>query len=247
VRRADAIGSLERHFNVMADQVQTLLGSHHQLVQAVAHEIRTPLSRVSFGLEMMALATTDEERARREGEVREELEELDELVGELLTFTRYDAGTAELLTAEVDVRAAVDEQLGRLDPEREDVALVADEVPADLLATAHPRSFRRVLRNLMANAQRFASSQVTIRAHTDGDTVVLTVDDDGPGISEADRARIFEPFARLDDSRDRATGGVGLGLAIVRRILEAHGGSVRIEDAPGGGARFVTRWPRGSL
>lgn len=241
--KADAIGSLERHFNTMADQVQTLLGSHHQLVQAVAHEIRTPLSRVSFGLEMMSLATTDEERERRENEVREELEELDALVGELLAFTRYDAGTAELQRAAVDVREAVTLQVERSAPERDDVTLVADEVPDGLSATAHPRSFRRVLRNLVSNAQRFAGSQVTVSARIDGDAVVLVVDDDGPGIPEPDRTRIFEPFARLDDSRTRDTGGVGLGLAIVKRILEAHGGSVHIEEAPGGGARFVTRWP----
>jgi two-component system sensor histidine kinase RstB len=192
---------------------------------------------------MMALATTDEERDRRENEVREELEELDELVGELLAFTRYDAGTTELNAADVDVRAAVDDQLQRLSAERDDIALVADDVPSGLTVTAHPRSFRRVLRNLVANAQRFAASQVTIRARTDGDALVLEVNDDGPGIPEADRTRIFEPFARLDDSRDRATGGVGLGLAIVHRILEAHGGSVHIEESPTGGARFVTRWP----
>ncbi len=243
--QADAIGSLERHFNTMAGQVQALLGSHHQLVQAVAHEIRTPLSRVSFGLEMMALATTDGERERRENEVREELEELDGLVGELLAFTRYDAGTAELRRDDVDVREAVTQQVERSAPEREDVTLVADDVPDGLIASAHPRSFRRVLRNLVSNAQRFAASRVTISARSDGDTLVLVVDDDGPGIPELDRVRIFEPFARLDDSRTRDTGGVGLGLAIVRRILEAHGGSVHIDDAPGGGARFVTRWPNG--
>jgi len=241
--KADAIGSLERHFNTMAGHVQTLLGSHHQLVQAVAHEIRTPLSRVSFGLEMMALATTDEERERRENEVREELEELDALVGELLAFTRYDAGTAELQRADVDVREAVTLQVERSAPEREDVTLVADNVPDGLAVPAHPRSFRRVLRNLVSNAQRFAGSQVTVSARTDGDAVVLVVDDDGPGIPEPDRTRIFQPFARLDESRTRDTGGVGLGLAIVKRILEAHGGSVHIEEAPGGGARFVTRWP----
>jgi two-component system, OmpR family, sensor histidine kinase RstB len=242
VKRPDAIGSLERHFNRMAGKVEELLAGQQQLVQAVAHEIRTPISRVQFGLEMVELAKTDAERQQRREDVLAELEELDRLVGELLVFTRHDAGTAELAMESVDVADAVAQQVRRMAERYPDVAVTVD-VADGLLVHAHARSFHRVLQNLVANALRYAASEVVVRAHRDDDGLVLEVVDDGPGVPVEDRESIFEPFGRVDPSRDRSTGGVGLGLAIVRRILEAHGGTVEVGEGRSGGARFVTHWP----
>ena len=108
----------------------------------------------------------------------------------------------------------------------------------------HPRYMSRALLNLVQNAVRYASQRVEIELKETADGYELRVDDDGGGIAEADRERVFEPFIRLDESRDRGTGGAGLGLAIVKRVAANHGGTIEIQDSPLGGARFVLRWPR---
>lgn len=107
-----------------------------------------------------------------------------------------------------------------------------------------PKLVARALLNLIRNGARYASRTVLLAAARDASgALVLSVDDDGPGIPAAERARVFEPFQRLDSSRDRQTGGFGLGLAIVRRVAQVHGGDVRLEDSPLGGARFVITLP----
>ena len=101
----------------------------------------------------------------------------------------------------------------------------------------------RAVRNLVDNAARHAQGRVVVTLRRDDGDVVLVVDDDGPGVPAADRDRIFERFTRLDESRARDAGGVGLGLSMVRAIVERHAGTVTVDDAPGGGARFVVRLP----
>ncbi len=113
----------------------------------------------------------------------------------------------------------------------------ADEV------LAHETYFRRALQNLVANAKRYAKSQVIVEYERDGDGLRLSVIDDGPGVKEEDRQRIFEPFIRVDDSRSRESGGAGLGLAIVARILKSHDGTVNVTADGAAGSRFVTVWP----
>ncbi|MCH1994655.1 ATP-binding protein, partial [Achromobacter xylosoxidans] len=107
-----------------------------------------------------------------------------------------------------------------------------------------PRNMTRALSNLVQNAVRYARERVEVALLPTCDGgFELIVDDDGPGIPPTDRERVFEPFIRLDESRDRGTGGAGLGLAIVQRVAASHGGSIRVCDSPLGGARFVLRWP----
>jgi two-component system, OmpR family, sensor histidine kinase RstB len=244
VRKGGPVGDLEHRFNQMADRVEELLAGQQQLVQAVAHEIRTPIARVQFQLEMMELAQDDAERQRRATELRDELDELDEMVGELLVFSRYDRGTTGLSMEAIDIADAVEQQVRRAAERYPEIDVSLDGIDDGTTVVAHHRSFHRVLQNLVANALRYAEHRVVIRVQAKPDGALeLQVEDDGPGIPEPDRERIFEPFARVDDSRNRGTGGVGLGLAIVHRILEAHGGDVFVEAGEGGGARFVTRWP----
>ena len=106
-----------------------------------------------------------------------------------------------------------------------------------------PRMLRRILDNLLTNAGRYANKKVEVDCHEDLDQVCLTVTDDGPGIPEADRERIFEPFVRLDASRSRHSGGFGLGLSIAQKIARWHGGSLRAEASPSGGARLSLELP----
>ncbi len=111
-------------------------------------------------------------------------------------------------------------------------------------ADAEPQYLRRALSNLITNAMRHAESQVRVSFAIDGETARLEVDDDGPGVPEADWEKVFTPFLRLDDSRTRASGGHGLGLSIVRRIVYWHGGRSQVGHSALGGARFSLVWPR---
>ncbi len=239
----DAIGSLARRFNIMADRVQDLLESQRQLIQAVAHELRTPLARLRFGLEMLSSADTGDERARRLVGIDEDLTELDELVEELLLFIRAGEKALRLDKTSVD---ALDEISRVVERARELRPEISVQVEAHDLEEAailvDPKAFRRAIQNLLANAVKVARGRVTIRIRNGEDTLSISICDDGPGIPQEDRKRIFEPFTRLDHSRNRDSGGSGLGLAIVRRIVDAHQGTITIESAEEGGAQFTTTW-----
>jgi signal transduction histidine kinase len=112
---------------------------------------------------------------------------------------------------------------------------------------ADRRLLGRAIGNLLRNAQKYAAHEVALRARRDDGTLEIAVEDDGPGIPDEERERIFEPFYRLDRSRDRATGGFGLGLSIAHKAIALHGGSLKVEQSALGGARFVVRLPDGVL
>jgi len=240
----DAIGRLAQRFNQMADRVQALLESQQQLMQAVSHELRTPAARIRFGLEMLAQATDEAERKQRIESIDEDLVELDHLVEELLLYIRSGEQALELnretFAGDAELRDQLD-LLGELRPEIErSVQLRGD---FDGQVSADRRYFRRAVRNLLDNALRHASDRVDVELAREGDLVLVSVTDDGPGVPKEDRPRLFEPFFRVDASRSRESGGAGLGLAIAKRIVEAHGGTASLDTDLADGARFVTSWP----
>ncbi len=240
-RSDDAIGQLTVRFNAMADKVQGLLEDQQRLVQAVAHEIRTPIARLRFGAEMMEMAADPADRERRRVELEGDLLELEAMVEELLVYSRYESGRAPLDPQRVPIEASVERLAAKL-PEGGPAVEVVPAAGAPEWVLADSRAFNRALRNLLANAARHAESRVRVGWSLVDGQVQVVVEDDGPGVPEAERERIFQPFARLDEARDRASGGVGLGLAIVHRIVMAHGGEVMVEASELGGARFVMRW-----
>ncbi|MBN1337149.1 MAG: HAMP domain-containing protein [Deltaproteobacteria bacterium] len=243
-RQDNPVNQLVRSFNAMAGRVQELLDHQRQLVQAVAHEIRTPIARLRFGLEMAQMARGDGDRSRHLAALQDDLVEMETLTEELLVYSRYEAGRSPPSLQPVPVAATLERQLERLGPLPEGVRVDLAPAPdAPQAVYADARAFNRAVGNLLANAARFARSRVEVTWRAVDGGVEVTVSDDGPGIPAPQRDRVFEPFFRLEQARDRATGGAGLGLAITRRVLEAHQGRVRVEDAPGGGARLVTWWP----
>jgi len=236
---------LDLAFNAMAERNQQLVESQRHLLEAVSHELRTPATRIRFALEMIETARDEATRARRLASIDEDLTELDELVGELLTYLRVSGAPDDVDLEALDLAAELDRLIGQVAERRSDVTI---ETTGDAPGTevfAERRTFRRALRNLLLNASRHARGRVILAVQAGEDDVTVAVSDDGPGVAPEDRARIFEPFTRVDASRSRDLGGVGLGLAIVRRIVEVHGGSVTLDACPTlGGARFVTTWRR---
>lgn len=242
----DAVGRLARRFNAMADQVQLLLEKQQQLIQGVSHELRTPAARIRFGLEMLQRAESEEERTRRIDAIDEDLDELDRLVGELFLYIKSGDRALRLDRCEVAASEELRDLLKRQGELRPEIDCVLEAGADDLTVSADRQLFRRALRNLLDNALRHAKSRVVVDLRREAGGVLVAVSDDGPGVATEDRERIFEPFSRVDASRSRESGGAGLGLAIVQRILETHGGAVQVLTADGGGARFETRWPSGA-
>jgi two-component system sensor histidine kinase RstB len=237
----DALGDLSRRFNDMAAQIESLIETKQQLLQAVSHEFRTPLSRIRFELANLAESTSEAESARRFEAIDESLVELDDLVGELLAFVQLD-GRMQLSVEKVSPAELAGEVARAIQPLRAEVAVRVD-ARAQTKIDAHPKYLRRALQNLVVNAIRHARSEVVIEVDDRDNALAMTVRDDGLGIPDAARERIFEPFVRLDESRSRDEGGAGLGLAIVRKICEWHGGSVVVAPADRG-ASFVMTLPR---
>lgn len=229
-------------FNRLADHNQLLFEKQQHLFQAIAHEMRTPTARMRFKLEMLAMTTSEAKKEQLFQELDADLDELDSFVKELVVYNSLDDGS-DLNKAAVPIAST-------LKREREALIHLIGERTVELLdcgdlsILAEQRLFARVVRNLLSNALRYTKSRVVVSCEPQGSFVLIHVDDDGPGVPEKDRIRIFEPFKRLEESRGKASGGLGLGLAIVRRIAQVHGATIEIADSPLGGARFSISWPR---
>ncbi|VVM97042.1 Sensor protein RstB [Pseudomonas fluorescens] len=234
------IGSLAHVFDTMASDIEHLLNQQRDLLNAVSHELRTPLTRLDFGL---ALALSDDlpasSRERLQGLVAH-IRELDELVLELLSYSRLQNPARVPEQVEVSLDEFVDSILGSVDEELSSPDIVIDVLLNGQLArfSLDPRLTARAIQNLLRNAMRYCEKRIQISVQVSAKGCEICVDDDGIGIPDDERERIFEPFYRLDRSRDRATGGFGLGLAISRRALEAQNGTLTVEPSPLGGARF---------
>lgn len=235
-----SIGSLASVFDTMADDIEHLLNQQRDLLNAVSHELRTPLTRLDFGL---ALALSEDvpvaSRERLQGLVAH-IRELDELVLELLSYSRLQNPAQLPEQVEVMLDEFIDSVLGSVDDELENPEIVIDVVfnCAVERFSLDPRLTARALQNLLRNATRYCDTRIQVGVKVCPKGCEIWVDDDGIGIPPDQRERIFEPFYRLDRSRDRATGGFGLGLAISRRALEAQGGTLTAQASPLGGARF---------
>lgn len=241
VPEGSAVAPLAAGMNGMADKVDALLRDQRQLFQAVSHELRTPHARIRFQLEALRDADEAAERETLVRSIDDDLTELDGLVDELLTYLRYDVETPSPTTEAFAVSPVLEDLVDRLAPMRPEVTLSFGPVGGSVIGQR--RGFQRAVENLVTNAQRHAKSRVEVRVEREGAVFLVHVDDDGPGVPEAQRERIFEPFITSEASRSRRFGGVGLGLAIVRRILAHHGGTASVGVSPLGGARFTLRWP----
>ncbi len=243
VSRRSPVKGLATTFNFMAERIQHLIGAHKELTNAVSHELRTPIARLRFAIDMLDDARDDTDRQRYLQNVRADIDELDSLVNELLGYARLDREKPELRLDDISLSPWLDEIVDQtcLEAPEIDVTHCSDPAGQALRAMVEPRLMSRAVSNILRNAAHYADSAVRVSAKADGGVVQITIDDDGLGIPASDRERIFEPFTRLDTSRTRASGG--LGLAIVHRIMEWHQGEVHVDVSPLGGARFCLSWP----
>jgi two-component system sensor histidine kinase RstB len=225
------VNPLGHALNQMAGQVQQVLESQRILAQAVAHEIRTPLARMRFGLEMLEQAGGEEERAHLREGLETDIQRLEHLASHSVAYARIGRMVG-IERAPVSVSALLADLADVFDPEPP-LLLSFDSGGIDSLS-AHREALELALRNLIGNALRHARTRVAVSAARTDEGYALCVDDDGEGVPEAERERVFQPFAQLRKHPE----GFGLGLALVRVVAEKHGGRATVGESALGGARF---------
>ena len=242
--RTQLFAPLSDTMNSMAERIRQLLATHRELSCGISHELRTPIARMRFALEMLTETDESEERERLWAMMEADLDELDQLIDTSLTYARFEREApephfssvkfAEWLADEVDSVRLLGRQL--------EVTVDSSQLPENLCVDLDRKAMPYALRNLLRNAFKYATKHISVSAELIGEDIRINVDDDGIGIPPAEREHIFSAFTRLDRSRDRSTGGYGLGLAIARRVLELHGGTATADASPLGGARFTLSW-----
>lgn len=244
--RSRLFTSLADTLNSMADRIQQLLATHRELSCGISHELRTPIARMRFALEIQAETEDPSERERLWSMMEDDLDELDHLIDTSLTYARFEREVPQAHFSSVKFTEWLESEIDsiRLLGRQINVTLNTDSLPADLCIDLDKKAMPYAIRNLIRNAFKYASKRIQVSAELVDDYIKIHVDDDGIGIPADEREHIFSAFTRLDRSRDRATGGYGLGLAIVRRVLELHGGTAIADAAPLplGGARFTLTW-----
>lgn len=220
------IRSAAHAFNVMQERIRRFVEDRTQMLAAISHDLRTPLTRMRLRAEFVE---DDEQRAR----MLADLEEMEHMIAATLAFARDDATREK--RRPVDVAALVQGLAEDMD--------ATYEGPDSLVLPAGPLALKRLVANLLDNARKYGGGgRATLSETVAG--VVLIVEDDGPGIPEADFERVFAPFVRLEASRNRETGGTGLGLSVARAAARAHGGDITLSNRPEGGLRVQLVLPR---
>lgn len=231
-RGRDEVAQMGRSFNRMADRVEEMISRRKELVASVSHELRSPLTRAKVSLELLRESGADPDRVRS---VESDLTELDDLVDELLLAGRAEGGRGPGETERVRFDELCRQAWIRVEARASERGIPlhleggAESVVVDRALTL------RLLGNLFENSVRHAESgAVTVRYRAEAGRLAVVVLDDGPGVADGDLDRLFEPFFRADASRSRKTGAAGMGLAIVKRAVLAHGGNVRATNGDRG-------------
>lgn len=235
---------LATHLDEMSERISGLIQSQKELIAALSHEMRTPLARIRFALAVIGNDTNgDEQRLRKQlDELGDDVQEIDQLIATMLSYARLDHPDLRMNRQTVPIKSWLATVLEKA--HHPSIALsVAIENQLNE-ACMDPDLMGLALSNLLNNASRHANAAVECSFSADEGGFRIEVHDDGKGVPESDRASVFKAFTRLDDSRNRDTGGYGLGLAIVSRIAALHGGNVAVDESSRlGGARFLLRWP----
>ncbi|NRD75113.1 hypothetical protein HQQ94_18190 [Shewanella sp. VB17] len=238
-----AVGKINQSFNFMAEKLERMFNSQKHMITAVSHELKTPLFRLQMQLNLIQDEPHSEQTGDYLTQMHLDIEEMDTLVGELLSFSKMERQDRfnDLIQTDVSHWLTYQvKQLARHCHHPIELVLTSKDLsPETLMQAIQTKQLKRALDNLVFNADRFAQNKIRISLFMQENQLCLSVEDDGIGIAEIDRGRIFEPFSRIDSDRNRDTGGFGLGLAIVKEIVRCHGASISVTKSELGGACFM--------
>lgn len=236
------IGTLNHSFNVMADNISTLIENNRQLTRSVAHELRTPLFKIQWQAEVLSETALDDEQKSAVDSIIEDTEEMTELVNELLYYAKLNHHTVEFDFSPIDCAIILKEYIEYWQHEtNKSITLSLSSSPLNIVCDK--KQFKRALNNLVRNAIRYAQKEVQISVIKDHKTLSIQINDDGQGIAECHWENIFTPFYSTDPARNKSTSGHGLGLAIVKEIIDKHNGSIMVSKSALGGASFTLSFP----
>lgn len=228
-------------FNMMAARISRLIEAHKELTSAVSHELRTPLARTKFALQILESVKDDERRAKYHNQIKNDVGELEELINEMLLYAAFDNDKPEINITEIDLSELINIQIANHQQFVDSIELV-NKLPNNLVC-CDGHFIDRAVNNFITNAIKYGNDKVKVTVSVENEHCKICVEDNGEGISEEFKRVIFDAFSRGDNSRNRETGGFGLGLAIVARIMEWHNGKASVGDSELGGASFTLSWP----
>ena len=243
--RNDEIGDLVRDFDGMAERISSLIHAQSQLLSDISHELRSPLARLNVALELArrksgAAAGPDLDR------IQTETERMNDLIGQLLELSRAESNDRAARVEKVDLEDILNAVAADADFEaRRHGKSVTVDIQSAVTLSGDPHLLARAVENVVRNAMRYTapSTSVEVTLADEPSAATITVRDQGPGVPEGDLERIFAPFHRVESARSRGRGGVGLGLAIARRAVVLHGGTIVARNAEGGGLIVTLRLP----
>ena len=241
VTSSDELGDLTISFNEMAKQVRVMIQSRDRLLLDVSHELRSPLTRMKVAAEFI-------ENTPAKEKIQQEIEELEMMVTELLESERLKSQAGSLTLVQTDIVLLVRDVINSYSNIGPGVKII--ESPNHLCLPLDDRRIRMAIRNVLENALKFSRPElgpIQVRIAGNTEFVSVSVQDFGQGIPREDQNRIFEPFYRIDPSRTRDTGGYGLGLSLVKKIMVAHGGEIRVSSEVGKGSTFTLELPISNL
>jgi signal transduction histidine kinase len=231
---------LAKNLDDMSSRLSVLIRNQKELVAALSHEMRTPLARIRFALAVLGNKQNEEVREQLD-ELNNDVQEIDQLIATMLNYARLDHPDLRMNWQEVPVDAWLSQTIAKCRLPDAQISMEKNSEISDL--RMDPRLMGLALSNLLVNACHYAKECVKCSVRRRGEQNLIIVEDDGNGIPESERESIFKAFSRIDDSRNRETGGYGLGLAVVRRIATLHGGTVSAGESEAlGGAKFTLSW-----
>lgn len=245
VASKSAVAPLANTFNSMAARIQRLIDSHKELTSAVSHDLRTPLARMRFGIDMLATNPDETDKQRYMHSMQTDIDELDTLINEMLTYATFERDQPDLSMQSIQVLPWIEqivEKCQSLDSVNS-IDCIASDWESGQRLTMEPSYMARALTNLISNASRYAKTKIQVSVSKQQQNIQIFIDDDGLGIPEKERKIIFEAFKKIEHRTEKNRSGFGLGLAIVHKIVSWHGGHVGVTDSPLGGARFHVELP----
>lgn len=249
VHRKDEVADLARDVDRMAERIESLVGAHQRLIRDVSHELRSPLARLNVALEL-ARQTSGMTNSAPFDRIERESDRLNELIGQLLMLTKLESDSGTMQRSEFDISVLVKEIAMDVEFEAKSTNRgVITTICEPLLLAGNRELIRQAVENLVRNAARYTAAETTVeisvrKKESGGRSWAhIEVKDQGPGVPESELYNIFRPFYRVSDSRERQSGGSGVGLAISDRAVRMHGGTLRAFNAPGAGLIMEVELP----